>query len=71
MTDIIKCHMKEHRARLDLTQEQLAEKVNVTRQTIISVEAGKYTPSLLLGMKIARVFARPVEIIFELGEDKK
>ena len=61
-------HIKEHRARLDLTQEQLAERVGVTRQTIISIEAGRYVPSSLLALKIARVFERPVERIFELKE---
>jgi putative transcriptional regulator len=61
-------HIKEHRARLDLTQEQLAERVGVTRQTIISIEAGRYVPSSLLALKIARVFERPVEQIFELKE---
>jgi len=42
--------------------------VGVTRQTIISIEAGKYVPSTVLAMKIARVFDRPVEQIFELKE---
>lgn len=56
--------LKEHRARHDLTQEELAKKVGVTRQTIISIEKGEYVPSLLLGLKIARLFRVPVEEVF-------
>jgi putative transcriptional regulator len=48
----------------EMTQEQLAEKVGVTRQTIIALEAGKYLPSLYLAIKLARVFARSVEEVF-------
>jgi putative transcriptional regulator len=48
----------------EMTQEQLAEKVGVTRQTIIALEAGKYLPSLFLAIKLARVFARNVEEVF-------
>jgi len=48
----------------EMTQEQLAEKVGVTRQTIIALEAGKYLPSLYLAIKLARVFDRSVEEVF-------
>jgi putative transcriptional regulator len=48
----------------EMTQEQLAQKVSVTRQTIIALEAGKYLPSLYLAIKIARVFGRQVEEVF-------
>lgn len=48
----------------EMTQEQLAQKVNVTRQTIIALEAVKYLPSLYLAIKIARVFGRQVEEVF-------
>jgi putative transcriptional regulator len=68
VTEVMSNHIKEHRARLNLTQEQLAERVGVTRQTIISIEAGRYVPSSLLALKIARVFERPVEQIFQLKE---
>jgi putative transcriptional regulator len=61
-------HIRENRARLDMTQEQLANLVGVTRQTIISIEAGKYVPSTLLAFKIARVFERTMETVFELKE---
>ncbi|MCB5285404.1 MAG: helix-turn-helix transcriptional regulator [Candidatus Cloacimonetes bacterium] len=48
----------------EMTQEELAQKVGVTRQTIIALEAGKYLPSLLLAVKIARVFSKSVEEVF-------
>ena len=48
----------------EMTQESLAQKSGVTRQTIIALEAGKYVPSLSLAMKIARVFRKSVDEIF-------
>lgn len=48
----------------EITQEQLAEKVGVTRQTIIAIEGGKYSPSLELAFKIALVFGVPLEEVF-------
>lgn len=58
--------IKELRARNNYTQEGLAGLVGVTRQTIISIEKNEYVPSLLLGMKIAKVFNIPVEQLFIL-----
>jgi putative transcriptional regulator len=55
----------------EMTQELLAVKVGVTRQTIIAIESGKYAPSLPLAMKLARVFDRPVEEVFALVNSKK
>ncbi len=52
----------------EMTQEQLAQKVSVTRQTIIALEAGKYLPSLYLAIKIAKVFGKQVEDVFVLSE---
>jgi putative transcriptional regulator len=52
----------------EMIQEELAKKVGVTRQTIIALEANKYVPSLLLAMKIARVFGVPVEDVFQILE---
>ena len=49
----------------EMTQQQLADRVGVTRQTIIAIEAGKYAPSLTLAFKIARTFAVSVEDIFQ------
>ena len=52
----------------ELTQEELAQRVGVTRQTIIALEAGKYTPSLALAFRIARAFGKGVEEVFVLKE---
>ncbi len=54
----------------EMTQEQLAEKVGVTRQTIIAIEGGKYSPSLELAFRIARVFAAPLEEVFSYETDE-
>ena len=54
------------RLNRNLTQEELAEKVGVSRQTIIAIERGNYTPSVLLALKLARIFKVPVEDIFSL-----
>jgi putative transcriptional regulator len=50
----------------EMTQQALAERVGVTRQTIIALEAGKYVPSLLLAFRLARVFGVRVEEVFQL-----
>jgi putative transcriptional regulator len=49
----------------EMTQQQLADKVGVTRQTIIAIEAGKYAPSLPLAFRIARAFNIPIEQVFQ------
>ena len=49
----------------EMTQQQLAEKVGVTRQTIIAIEGDKYSPSLDVAFRIARVFAVPLEEVFQ------
>ncbi|PIC76432.1 MULTISPECIES: helix-turn-helix transcriptional regulator [Sporosarcina] len=64
MNCVIKNRVKELRARMDLTQGTLAEQVGVTRQTIVALEKGSYTPSLLLAMNIAEVFELSIEEIF-------
>ena len=56
------------RAERRLTQQQLADAVGVSRQTINAIESGKFVPSTIVAMKIARVFERPVEEIFSLEE---
>ena len=60
----------KHRKAMKMTQEDLAKSVGVTRQTIISIEQGKYIASLPLALKIARVFNTTVEDIFYLEEDE-
>lgn len=61
--------VRELRAQHQFTQKDLAEAVDVTRQTIVALEKGSYVPSLLLAMEIARVFSLPVEEIFYFEED--
>jgi putative transcriptional regulator len=62
----MKNNIKVERAIRNLTQEELANKVSVSRQTINAMEANKYVPSTVLALKIARVFNKPVEEIFLL-----
>ncbi|MDR2955419.1 MAG: helix-turn-helix transcriptional regulator [Prevotella sp.] len=57
-------HLKEYRIKAGLTQEELAEKVNVRRETIIRLEAGKYNPSLKLAIDISRILKTAIEDIF-------
>ena len=52
----------------EITQQQLADKVGVTRQTIIAIEAGNYAPSLPLAFRIARTFGVPIEQVFQYDE---
>lgn len=68
---MIKNNIKVERAKLDITQAELAEKVSVSRQTINSIENRKFTPSVELALKIARVFNTAVEDIFQLPEKKR
>jgi len=49
----------------EMTQQELADRVGCTRQTIIALEQGRYVPSLSLAFRIARVFGRPLEEVFE------
>jgi putative transcriptional regulator len=58
--------VKLERARINLSQQELAEKTEVSRQTIHSIESGKFTPSCILAIKIARVFELSVEEVFIL-----
>jgi putative transcriptional regulator len=56
--------IKEFRAKLNLSQLELAQKVGVRRETIVFLEKGKYNPSLKLAYDISRVFDQPIESIF-------
>jgi len=60
--------IRVERAILNITQAELAEKVNVSRQTINAIESNKYIPSTLLALKIARVFQKQIGEIFMLEE---
>lgn len=65
----MKNKIKVERAINNLTQEDLAKKVGVSRQTINAMEANKYVPSTVLALKIAGLFKKPVESIFFLDEN--
>lgn len=65
----MKNKIKVNRAELNITQGELAERVGVTRQAINAVELGKYVPSTVLALKIAKVFGKLVEDVFLLEED--
>jgi len=67
---VMKNNIRLLRGQFDLTQEQLAEKVKVSRQSIIAIENEKYKPSLELAYKISKVFQLPIEkvFIFEMEE---
>lgn len=53
----------------EMTQAELAERVGVTRQTVIAIEAGRYSPSLEMAFKISRVFGRPLDEVFQYDGD--
>lgn len=63
--------VEEYRKMLDEKQEDLANIVGVSRQTIISIEKGKYNPSILLAFKIANHFGKSIEEIFIFEEEKE
>ncbi len=64
----MKNRIRVERAEKRITQQELAEKCGVSRQTINAIEAGKFIPSTVLALKMARTFEKPVEAIFELEE---
>ena len=65
----MKNSIKVERAKQNMTQQDLADKIGVSRQTINSIESQKYIPSTVLALKIAKVFNVKIEEIFELEED--
>ena len=62
----MKNYVREERGKKQLTQVQLAEMVSVSRQTIISIETSRYTPSVILAIKLANVLGKKVETLFEV-----
>ncbi len=70
MKEKIKNEVSKYRIEMGVTQEDLASKVNVSRQTIIALEKGNYTPSILLAIKISNFFKVPVEKIFKIIYEK-
>ena len=65
----MKNRLKVARAEMDLTQEELAKRIGVSRQTINAVESGRYVPSTVLALKMAQVFGKSVEEVFMLDEN--
>jgi len=62
-------HLRELRGEQDWSQADLAERLEVSRQTVNAIETGKYDPSLPLAFKIARLFGRSIESIFVPGQE--
>ena len=65
----MKNRVKEERLKINMTQQELADEIAVSRQTIFAIETGKYIPSAILVMKIARTFKKRVEEIFYLEKE--
>lgn len=70
MSEYVVNSVAEYREKKKLTQEELASKVSVSRQTIIAIEKGKYSPSVLLALKLAKVFDCTVEKLFSISYEK-
>jgi putative transcriptional regulator len=71
MSDGIRSHLKERRLRSGLSQEELGQAVGVSRQSINSIERGRYIPSLPLALRLARLFDCPTEDLFQLEEESE
>ena len=70
MKEIVTNEVYEFRSKRGVTQEALADKMQVSRQTIIAIEKGNYIPSVLLALKLAGFFNIPVEKIFKISYEK-
>lgn len=66
----MKNSIRVERARMNISQQVLADKVGVTRQTIAAIEQGKFNPSTLLALKMSEFFGIPVNDLFQLEEDE-
>lgn len=65
---ILKNRIKEHRGRLNITQDELSKRVEVDRMTINNIETGKTTPSIITGLLIAEAFSVSVNEVFEINK---
>lgn len=70
MKEFVENNVYDLRSNRGVTQEELAHKMNVSRQTIIAIEKGRYTPSVLLALKISTFFRIPLEKIFKIKYEK-
>ena len=61
--------VRRHRLTRDITQSELADLLGVTRQTVLSIEKGKYTPSIGLALRLAEIFGVSVETLFQLNRE--
>jgi len=68
--EFVKNNVATLRKEKEITQEELAALVGVTRQTIIAIEKGNYTPSVILALKISKIFSLPLETIFKIAYEK-
>lgn len=68
MTTMLETKIREYRAKFGMSQEELAERVGVRRETIVHLENGRYNPSLRLAMNIAKIFGATVEEIFQFRD---
>lgn len=68
MTEMLETKIREYRAKFGMSQEELAERVGVRRETIVHLENGRYNPSLRLAMNIAKIFGATVEEIFQFRD---
>jgi len=66
----MKNRLEEFRIRNEWTQQELADRVDVSRQTIISLEGGRYNPSILLAFRLARLFKLQIEDLFLYSEEE-
>ena len=64
----MKNRIRVERAEVRMTQQQLADAIGVSRQTVNAIESGRFVPSTVLALKIARIFGKPVEQVFQLEE---
>ena len=67
----IQVHLRRFRRDAEITQQQLAERIGVSRQTILSIEKGKYTPSVAVALQIAQVLGVSVEELFQLKQGEQ
>ncbi|HJC79462.1 MAG: helix-turn-helix transcriptional regulator [Bacteroidales bacterium] len=65
----MKNRIRVARAEVRMTQQRLADEAGVSRQTINAIESGRFVPSTVLALKIARIFSRPVEELFQLDDE--
>lgn len=69
MSETITNLVNKFRVEKNITQEDLGEALGVSRQTVIAIEKGNYTPSVMLALKIAKFFDQPVELIFKIKHE--